>query len=182
MTSYDSLKSSRPQDFHRASDRHMLGRSDPVIDVEVSEIFGWIFRQGDLVIIEDDPATFLEDMTDVMTTLGRCPHVTHKGSKAILCKTRENTMQVSRRNSSVHVSISRFLMSAERLVRENRKQQRLTYRTRREKLEKCQILKCHHLFQSPISHNKTIIVFPSASPEIELHANHHLQSDPTYRW
>jgi len=51
---------------------------DTLVQVNVAEIFRRLFRQSNFLIIENHPAAILQDMTDVVTSFWRRPHVTNE--------------------------------------------------------------------------------------------------------
>jgi len=50
-----------------------------LIEVEIAETLGRLFRVGDLAVVEDDPATLLQDVADVVADHVRRAHVRDEG-------------------------------------------------------------------------------------------------------
>ena len=69
--------------------------------IEVGQILGWGHRLGNLVVIENDPATFLEDVADVVSRHSGGAHVTDEGHQPVLCKGKEKETHYKANTTSV---------------------------------------------------------------------------------
>lgn len=58
---------------------------DSLEEVQVTQFLGWVDRCPDLCVVEDDPPPVLENMSNIMPTVGRGAHVTHYSHEPVLC-------------------------------------------------------------------------------------------------
>ena len=58
-----------------------------LVEVDVAQVLGWLFRGTHFLVIVDHPSAFLLDMADIVTTHSRRAHVTNEGKELILSRT-----------------------------------------------------------------------------------------------
>jgi hypothetical protein len=56
-----------------------------LVQIQVSEIFRRVLGQGNFLVVEDDPATVLEDVADVVANERRRSHVRYEGDETVGC-------------------------------------------------------------------------------------------------
>lgn len=56
---------------------------ESLVEIDVGEILRRMFRQRYLLVVKYHPLVTAQDVTDIVTALGRCSHVTDEGHESI---------------------------------------------------------------------------------------------------
>jgi hypothetical protein len=64
----------------------MFLAANPLKEIEIAHILGQVNRCGYLAIIEYRPPLVLENMSDIVPTVGGCAHMAHKCHQLVSCK------------------------------------------------------------------------------------------------